>query len=103
MPRFQGENFAKNLRLLDGFSAIARENDCTPAQLALAWLFAERPEIIAIPGTTRLDHLEENAGAFDVHLSADTRKRLNALINTKTVSGPRYNDATFPEIDTERA
>ena len=103
MPRFQGENFARNLKLLDGFTAIARENDCTPAQLALAWLLAQRDDIIPIPATTRLDHLEENVGAVDVRLSAETIARLNALINAKTVSGPRYNDATFPEIDTERA
>jgi len=103
MPRFQGENFAKNLKLLDGFSGLARENDCTMAQLALAWLFAQGDHIVPIPGTTRLDHLEENAAALDVRLSVETLARMNALINTKTVSGPRYNDATFSEIDTERA
>jgi len=103
MPRFQGENFSKNLRLLEGFSGIARENDCSMAQLALAWLLAQGDHIIPIPGTTRLDHLEENARALDVQLSADTQKRLDALINTATVSGPRYNAATFSQIDTERA
>jgi aryl-alcohol dehydrogenase-like predicted oxidoreductase len=102
-PRFMGENFQRNLKLLDGLMAIARENDCTPAQLALAWLLAQREYIIPIPGTTRLDHLEENVGALDIRLSAETIARLNTLINSKTVSGPRYNDATFPEIDTERA
>jgi aryl-alcohol dehydrogenase-like predicted oxidoreductase len=101
-PRFQGENFARNLKLLDGLLALARENDCTPAQLALAWLLAQREYIIPIPGTTRLDHLQENAGAPDIHLTTETIARLNALINSRTVSGPRYNDATFPEIDTER-
>jgi len=103
MPRFQGENFSKNLRLLDGFSGIARENDCSMAQLALAWLLAQGDHIIPIPGTTRLDHLEENARAPDIELSADALNRLDALINTSTVSGPRYNAATFSEIDTERA
>jgi aryl-alcohol dehydrogenase-like predicted oxidoreductase len=102
MPRFQGENFVRNLTLLDGFTAIARENDCTPAQLALAWLLAQRAYIIPIPGTTRLDHLEENARAIDIRLTAETIAKLNALINSKTVSGSRYNDATFTEIDTER-
>jgi len=91
------------LRLLDGFSAIARENDCSMAQLALAWLFARGDHIIPIPGTTRLDHLEENVRAPDIELSADALNRLDALINTSTVSGPRYNAATFSEIDTERA
>ena len=102
-PRFMGENFARNLNLLDGLVQIARENDCTPAQLTLAWLLAQREYIIPIPGTTRLDHLEENAHAPDIHLTAETIARLNVLINSRTVSGPRYNDATFPEIDTERA
>jgi aryl-alcohol dehydrogenase-like predicted oxidoreductase len=101
MPRFEGENFAKNLKLLDGFAAIARANDCTMAQLALAWVLAQGDHIIPIPGTTRLDHLAENAAAADVRLSPESLARLDALINTRTVSGPRYNAATLPEIDTE--
>ena len=102
-PRFMGENFTRNLKLFDGLVSIARENDCTPAQIALAWLLAQREYIIPIPGTTRSDHLEENAHAPDIRLTAETIARLNVLINSRTVSGPRYNDATFPEIDTERA
>jgi aryl-alcohol dehydrogenase-like predicted oxidoreductase len=101
MPRFQGEHFHNNLKLLDGFSAIARENDCTMAQLALAWLLAKAPHIIPIPGTTRLDHLTENGRAAEVRLLPDAIGRMNALINADTVSGPRYNAATLPEIDTE--
>ena len=103
MPRFQGEHFPNNLKLLDGFSAIARENDCTMAQLALAWLLAKAPHIIPIPGTTRLDHLTENARAAEVRLLPDAMQRMEALINPHTVSGPRYNAATLPEIDTEGA
>src|SRR5215831_18596279 len=103
MPRFQGENFAKNLRLLDEYTAIARGNDCTMAQLALAWVLAKAEHIVPIPGTTRLDHLEDDAGAVEVRLNTQTIARLDALINTKTVAGPRYNEATFREIDTERA
>jgi aryl-alcohol dehydrogenase-like predicted oxidoreductase len=101
MPRFQGEHFQNNLKLLDGFSAIARENDCTMAQLALAWLLAKAPHIIPIPGTTRLDHLAENARAPELRLLAHAMERMEALINADTVSGPRYNAATLPEIDTE--
>jgi hypothetical protein len=101
MPRFQAEHFPRNLRLLDGMSAVAGENDCTMGQLALAWVLAQGSHIIPIPGTTRLDHLEENAGAASLRLSADTRARLNALINPATVSGPRYGPAVLPEIDTE--
>ena len=63
MPRFQAEHFARNLGLLDGLSNIARQNGCTMAQIALAWLLAQGEHIIPIPGTTRIDHLEENMGA----------------------------------------
>jgi len=101
MPRFQGEHFARNLRLLDGLSAIAVENGCTMAQAALAWLLAQGRHIIPIPGTTRLDHLAENAAAEQVRLSPTALERLNALINPATVSGPRYNATVLPEIDTE--
>ena len=73
------------------------------AQLALAWVLAKGEHIVPIPGTTRLDHLEDDAGAAGVKLSAATIARLDALINQKTVAGPRYNEATFREIDTERA
>jgi aryl-alcohol dehydrogenase-like predicted oxidoreductase len=101
MPRFQGENFPRNLRLLDGFSVIARENDCSMGQLALAWLLTKAPHIIPIPGTTRLDHLAENAAACNVRLLPGAFERMDALINANTVSGPRYNATTLPEIDTE--
>ena len=103
MPRFQGDHFRNNLKLLDGFSHLARANDCTMAQLALAWLLAKAPHIIPIPGTTRLDHLAENARAAAVRLLPDAMERMEALINPQTVSGPRYNAATLPEIDTEGA
>jgi aryl-alcohol dehydrogenase-like predicted oxidoreductase len=101
MPRFQAPHYAKNLMLLDGFSQLARENDCTMAQLALAWLLAKAPHIIPIPGTTRLDHLADNAGAASMRLLPGAMARMEALINGETVSGPRYNAAQLPEIDTE--
>jgi len=101
MPRFQGDNFVANLDLLEAFTAIARDNRCTPAQLALAWLLARREDIIPIPGTTSIAHLEENLGALDVGLSSDTMRRLDVLINDGTVRGTRYNAATQAEIDTE--
>ena len=71
------------------------------AQLALAWLLAKAPHIVPIPGTTRLDHLAENAAAADVRLLPGAMERMDALINANTVSGPRYNATTLPEIDTE--
>ena len=101
MPRFQGEHFVRNLKLLDGLETIARENDCTMGQAALAWLLAQGEYIIPIPGTTRLDHLAENSDAVRMALNASTLDRLNALINSRTVSGPRYSAAILPEIDTE--
>jgi aryl-alcohol dehydrogenase-like predicted oxidoreductase len=101
MPRFQAAHYQKNLKLLDGFATIARENDCTMAQLALAWLLTKAPHIIPIPATTRLDHLAENAGAAGVRLHPSAMARMEALINGATVSGPRYNAAQLPEIDTE--
>jgi aryl-alcohol dehydrogenase-like predicted oxidoreductase len=101
MPRFQGDHFARNLGLLDGLAAIARENDCTMGQTALAWLLAQGDDIIPIPGTTRIDHLAENLQAADIRLRPDAIGQLNALINPKTVSGARYNAATQLEIDTE--
>jgi aryl-alcohol dehydrogenase-like predicted oxidoreductase len=102
MPRFQGEHFQRNLGLLGGLAAIARDAGGSMAQLALAWVLAQRDFIVPIPGTTRIDHLEENVGATELRLGRGTLEKLEALINPKTVSGPRYNDATLPEIDTER-
>jgi aryl-alcohol dehydrogenase-like predicted oxidoreductase len=101
MPRFQEPHFSKNAALLPEFGKIAKEADCTPAQLALAWILQKAPHIHVIPGTTSLAHLEENMGAGDISLSADIIDRLEALINQRTVSGPRYPAATQAEIDTE--
>ena len=101
MPRFQGDNLVVNLKLLDGFNALAAEAGCTPNQLALAWLLAQGEHIIPIPGTTSIAHLEEDVAAADVALSPTTLQRADALINQRTVAGPRYNAATQTEIDTE--
>ena len=101
MPRFQAGHFERNLQLLDGFAAVAREQGCTMGQLALAWLLARAPHIIPIPGTTRIDHLRENLGALALTLAPSTVVKLDGLINPRTVSGPRYNAATLPQIDNE--
>lgn len=101
MPRFQGEHFTRNLRLLDGLAALARERGCTMGQLALAWVLAQGDDIVPIPGTTRSEHLEENVAATAITLDAPTIARLNELVNPRTVSGGRYNEATQREIDTE--
>ena len=101
MPRFQPENYAANLRLLDGYQKIADEAGCTPAQLALAWLLARGENIVPLPGTARIEHLQENLGALEVALSAAILARLDALINQDSVVGPRYNEANRSEVDTE--
>ncbi|WP_137896612.1 aldo/keto reductase [Ramlibacter sp. 2FC] len=101
MPRFAPQNYAQNLRLLDGYQAIAREVGCTPAQLALAWLLHQGQDILPIPGTTRVDHLLDDLGAVNVKLDAAVLARLDALINQNTVVGSRYNDQGNSEVDTE--
>jgi aryl-alcohol dehydrogenase-like predicted oxidoreductase len=101
MPRFAPEHYAKNLALLDGVAEVAREAGCTLAQLALAWLLHRGPHVIPIPGTTSVAHLAENLGASGVALTPAQVERLDALVNQRTVSGPRYVAATQAEIDTE--
>ena len=101
MPRFQEPHFSKNAELLTAYRAIAQEAGCTPAQLALAWLLERAPHIHVIPGTTSVDHLRENLAAAEVPLSSRVLAALEELINSETVSGPRYNAATQAEIDTE--
>ena len=101
MPRFDAANYAQNLKLLPEYMRIASEVGCTPAQLALAWLLAQREDIIPIFGTRSLAHLDDNAGAAAVTLDKTTVLRLDALINQQTVTGPRYNAATQLEIDSE--
>ncbi len=89
-PRYQGENFAKNMELVDVVKDIARSKDAVPGQIALAWLLAQGEDIAPIPGTKRLKYLEENAGAAAVTLTSDDLARLDALA-TQT-AGPRYGE-----------
>lgn len=102
MPRFAPENYAANLKLLDAYTALAREAGCTPAQFAIAWTLARGEHIIALPGTAKIEHLEENAGAASVKLSAELIARAEALINNQSVSGGRYNAQAQSEVDTEQ-
>ncbi|MBW8845733.1 MAG: aldo/keto reductase [Burkholderiales bacterium] len=101
MPRFSLENYAANLRLLDGFQDEAARLNCAPATLALAWLLHQGEHIVPIPGTSKPEHLWELIAAPKLELDGSTLKRLDALINRQTVSGARYNAATQTEIDTE--
>ncbi|MET0232659.1 MAG: aldo/keto reductase [Rhodanobacteraceae bacterium] len=89
-PRFEGENFAKNLALVDTVGAIARERNCTPAQLALAWVLAQGERIVPIPGTKRRRYLDENIGALGVQLSAGELARIEKTFPRASVSGERY-------------
>ena len=89
-PRFQGESFQKNLRLVDEINAIAAEHRCSSSQLALAWVLAQGDDIVPIPGTKRRKYLEENAGALDVKLTADDVARIDRAIPPGAASGARY-------------
>ena len=89
-PRFQGENFTRNLALLDKVKALARTKGCTPAQLALAWVLAQGEHIVPIPGTRRVRNLQENLGALDVHLQDDELAAIDAVFPTAAAAGARY-------------
>jgi aryl-alcohol dehydrogenase-like predicted oxidoreductase len=92
-PRFQDENFAKNLALVDTVSALAEDRNCTPAQLALAWVLAQGDEIVPIPGTKRRKYLDENVGALAVQLTADELSRIEKTFPRAGVRGERYTPA----------
>ncbi len=91
-PRFQGENFTRNLQLVDRVKELADERGCTPAQLALAWLLAQGDDVAPIPGTKKRSRLEENLGAADVTLTADDLARLDELAPVGAAAGDRYPD-----------
>jgi len=89
-PRFQSENFQKNLDLVRRVEEIARAKECKPSQLALAWVLAQGDDIIPIPGTKRRKYLEENAAADNLHLTADDLRRINEVFPPEAAAGPRY-------------
>ena len=89
-PRFMGDNFAKNRELVQRIEAIAEEKGCTPAQLCLAWLLAQGPDVIPIPGTKRIERLEENLGAMRVHLTEADIDRISTAIPIGAAAGTRY-------------
>jgi aryl-alcohol dehydrogenase-like predicted oxidoreductase len=91
-PRFQGENFAQNLRLVDRVTEIAAEKGATPGQLALAWLFAQGDDVVPIPGTKRRKYLEENFGAESITLTAEDLVRIEAAAPEGAALGDRYAD-----------
>lgn len=90
MPRYQGENFYKNLQLVEKIKILAAEKSCTAAQLAIAWVLAQGEDVITIPGSKRLQHLEENIAAKHVQLTREDLESINTLMPAGIVSGTRY-------------
>ncbi len=89
-PRFQGENFARNLQLVDRVKEFAREIGATPSQLALAWVLSKGEDIVPIPGTKRRKYLEENAAAVDIQLSPAQLQELDEIFPPGAIAGERY-------------
>ena len=98
-PRFQGENFNRNLDLVRRVEEIAREKNCKPSQLALAWVLAQGEDIVPIPGTKRRKYLEENVGALDVHLSGDDLRRIDQVFPLAAAAGMRYPETMMRAVN----
>jgi aryl-alcohol dehydrogenase-like predicted oxidoreductase len=96
-PRFQGENFARNLELVERVTELATEHDCTPGQLALAWVMnrSRPPDVVPIPGTKRRSYLEENVAAAELSLSDEDMGRIDDAASAGGVAGDRYPDMSF--------
>jgi aryl-alcohol dehydrogenase-like predicted oxidoreductase len=91
-PRFQGENFNRNIELVERVEELAAEKDVTPGQLALAWVLAQGDDIVPIPGTTHVEHLEENVAALEVELTKDDLRELESVFPMGAAAGERYAD-----------
>lgn len=98
-PRFQGENFQKNLRLVDAVQEMAREKGCTPAQLALAWVLARGRHIVPIPGTRSVDRLAENVAAVEIELTPEDLDRLDRMAPKGTTAGDRYPEPAMSMLN----
>lgn len=97
-PRFQGDNFAKNLDVVDQVKSIADKRGCTPGQLALAWVI-RNPKVVTIPGTTNVERLLQNAGAGDLKLSTEELDAIDAVAPKGFASGTRYDEATMSLVN----
>jgi aryl-alcohol dehydrogenase-like predicted oxidoreductase len=97
-PRFSPEHFAHNRALVAKLEEIAREKGCTPAQLVLAWLLAQGPEVVPIPGTKHRNRLDENLGALQVRLTPQDVARISAAVPPGSASGPRYPEAAMKAV-----
>jgi aryl-alcohol dehydrogenase-like predicted oxidoreductase len=98
-PRFQGENFQKNLDLVHRVEEIAREKNCKPAQLALAWVLARDRNIVPIPGTKRRQYLEQNVAALDVKLNAENLRRIDEIFPSGAAAGLRYPEHMMSTVN----
>jgi aryl-alcohol dehydrogenase-like predicted oxidoreductase len=98
-PRFQGENFQKNLELVEEVEQMAREKGCTAAQLALAWILAQGEHVIPIPGTRRIARLEENLAATEIELTGNDLERLEAIAPSGVAAGLRYPEAGMQAVN----
>lgn len=98
-PRFQGENFQKNLDLVRKVEEIAKEKGCKPSQLALAWVLAQSEDIVPIPGTKHRKYLEENVNAVDIQLTAEDLRRLEAIFPQGVASGERYPEHMMATVN----
>lgn len=98
-PRFQGDNFQKNLDLVQLVETLAREKGCTASQLALAWLLAQGDDVVPIPGTKRVQYLEENVGALDVALTPADLRRIDEIAPRGVAAGARYPEATMHTVN----
>jgi aryl-alcohol dehydrogenase-like predicted oxidoreductase len=98
-PRFQGEQFAKNLSIADRLREVAEEKHCTPAQLALAWLLRRHPDVIPIPGTSSIARLEENIRAADVLLNEQDLNRIAHALPKGSAAGERYAPAMMKVVN----
>ena len=99
VPRFSEENLKKNLTLVEVVKQFAREKNCEPSQIALAWVLAQKPWIVPIPGTTKINRLQENAGAVNVSLSPEDLQKIDKVLSKIEIAGERYAPASQKMIN----
>ena len=98
-PRFQGENFKKNLQLVEEVEAMAKEKGCTTAQLALAWVLAQGEDVLPIPGTKHVRYLDQNIGALEVKLTDEDLRRLDDILPPGAAAGQRYHERGMATVN----
>ena len=99
VPRFQGENFQKNIELVKEIEEMAKAKGCTPSQLALAWVLAQGEDVVPIPGTKRVKYLDDNLGAVNVRFTAEELKQIDAILPVGAAAGERYSAQAMQAVD----